>query len=604
MKQRTQLLLLFSAMVVSLLALMAMQWYWLQEGKQRRQAEFDQAVAEALRQTNYALEAIEASKLINKAVDSRQWVQRFDSLAGTKALYKFDTIVLAEGQAEPLPPRADILLVKPSPAFPSIPLASSPLPAIGFSFDMPATHDVTLKRIDSILQNQNLNAPIKIRRFKSGIEEKTDSIIQVLVKQDSILLQQFQKAGTQRIVIHTDVEAKTWSKNTQRLASPKPTPTKRSRTVVQRQVPIDSLLAQVTLDFISPKLPIEQRITQIQFDSLLQSNLKQRGIQLPFQYWITREQGDTAAFVFGNRQLPPNQSHLYQTRLFPNDLFHLNEQLMLYFVDESAYLSEGMTAMYLLSGLLFLLIGGIFYAAFRYLMHQKRLSDIKSDFINNMSHEFKTPIATINLATDALNNDKVRAQPAQIHKYVSIIKSENRRMNQHVELVLQTARLEKKELKLNLSEVELNGIIHQAVSLMQMQFESKGGEIHLDAPPALMLQADETHLLNVFTNLLDNAQKYCEQAPRVQIGIQTTPTRCYIAVTDNGIGMSKDEKDHIFDQFYRIPTGNLHNVKGFGLGLSYVKAIVTAHGGQITVSSEVGKGSTFTIQLPLNQRTA
>lgn len=598
------MLLLFSAMVVSLLALMAMQWYWLQEGKQRRQAEFDQAVAEALRQTNYALEAIEASKLINKAVDSRQWVQRFDSLAGTKALYKFDTIVLAEGQAEPLSPRADILLVKPSPAFPSIPLPSSPLPAIGFSFDMPATHDVTLKRIDSILQNQNLNAPIKIRRFKSGIEEKTDSIVQVLVKQDSILLQQFQKAGTQRIVIHTDVEAKNWSENAQRLTSPKPTPAKRSRTVVQRQVPIDSLLAQVTLDFISPKLPIEQRITQIQFDSLLQSNLKQRGIQLPFQYWITREQGDTAAFVFGNRQLPPNQSHLYQTRLFPNDLFHLNEQLMLYFVDESAYLSEGMTAMYLLSGLLFLLIGGIFYAAFRYLMHQKRLSDIKSDFINNMSHEFKTPIATINLATDALNNDKVRAQPAQIDKYVGIIKSENRRMNQHVELVLQTARLEKKELKLNLSEVELNGIIQQAVSLMQMQFESKGGEIQLDAPPALMLQADETHLLNVFTNLLDNAQKYCEQAPRVQIGIQTTPTRCYIAVTDNGIGMSKDEKDQVFDQFYRIHTGNLHNVKGFGLGLSYVKAIVNAHGGQIGVSSEIGKGSTFTIQLPLNQRTS
>lgn len=598
------MLLLFSAMVVSLLALMAMQWYWLQEGKQRRQAEFDQAVAEALRQTNYALEAIEASKLINKAVDSRQWVQRFDSLAGTKALYKFDTIVLAEGQAEPLSPRADILLVKPSPAFPSIPLPSSPLPAIGFSFDMPATHDVTLKRIDSILQNQNLNAPIKIRRFKSGIEEKTDSIVQVLVKQDSILLQQFQKAGTQRIVIHTDVEAKNWSENAQRLTSPKPTPAKRSRTVVQRQVPIDSLLAQVTLDFISPKLPIEQRITQIQFDSLLQSNLKQRGIQLPFQYWITREQGDTAAFVFGNRQLPPNQSHLYQTRLFPNDLFHLNEQLMLYFVDESAYLSEGMTAMYLLSGLLFLLIGGIFYAAFRYLMHQKRLSDIKSDFINNMSHEFKTPIATINLATDALNNDKVRAQPAQIDKYVGIIKSENRRMNQHVEFVLQTARLEKKELKLNLSEVELNGIIQQAVSLMQMQFESKGGEIHFDAPPALMLQADETHLLNVFTNLLDNAQKYCEQAPRVQIGIQTTPTRCYITVTDNGIGMSKDEKDQVFDQFYRIHTGNLHNVKGFGLGLSYVKAIVTAHGGQIGVSSEIGKGSTFTIQLPLNQRTS
>ena len=258
--------------------------------------------------------------------------------------------------------------------------------------------------------------------------------------------------------------------------------------------------------------------------------------------------------------------------------------------------------MYILSALLFLLIGGIFYAAMRYLMYQKRLSDIKSDFINNMSHEFKTPLATINLATDALGNEKVRMHPAQIDKYLAIIKSENKRMNQHVELVLQTARLEKKELNLNRDVIDLSAVVLQAASLMEMQFESKGGKIMCNALPKVAIYADETHLLNVLTNLLDNAQKYCTKTPLVEIKIQLSSNRCLLMVSDNGIGMSREEKDQVFDQFYRIPTGNLHNVKGFGLGLSYVKAIIEAHGGIIQVASEPGKGSTFTIQLPLNQQ--
>ncbi|MBA4303266.1 MAG: hypothetical protein C0424_03465 [Sphingobacteriaceae bacterium] len=600
MKQQYRLLLLFIAMAISLIALLAMQWYWLNEGKQTRQAQFDQAVSEALRQTNYALEAMEASRLLGKAIDQSQWVQRFDSLAGITTLYKFDTIESTERKERKPQPQSNPFVFKTDNLVePTVLVPSPPAPISALTFELPKSSEEALRRFDSIMSN-SANAPqITFKRLQTNIEQKTDSILQMFIRQDSLLISSDGKLAETRISLRAETRAKEiQTANASKLKIQKSV-AKTKKTVVQRQVPIDSLLAQVTIDLIRPKLPIEQRISQEKFDSILTANLQQKGITLPFQYWITREQADSSAFVFGNRNLPPNASHLYQTQLFPNDLFHLNEQLMLYFVDESAYLRRGLTAMYLLSALLFLLIGGIFYAAIRYLMHQKRLSDIKSDFINNMSHEFKTPIATINLATDALGNEKVRAQPSQIDKYLGIIKSENRRMNQHVELVLQTARLEKKELKLNRQPIELAPLINQAISLMQMQFESKDGQIQCEPIPHVHLYADETHLLNVLTNLLDNAQKYCTKAPRVVVGVQLLGSKCHIAITDNGIGMTREEKDHIFDQFYRIPTGNLHNVKGFGLGLSYVKAIVEAHQGNIQVMSEPGKGSTFILQLPI-----
>jgi len=601
MKQQHQLLLLFTAMALSLAALLAMQWYWLREGRAARQAQFDQSVAEALRQTNYALEAMEARRLLGKAVDQSQWVQRFDSIAGSTAFYKMDTLEAEEPKAKRTinPSNVFVFDADPAPTAPLFPPALFSSPAI--AFDAPKNGEETLRKIDSLFALPDLRPQISISRLHASIERKTDSIIQVLIKQDSMLVLGSEKTNDTRIYLRSELRTKNGLQTTT-VASRAPKVYKRkSKTVVQRKVPIDSLLAQVTVDFIRPKLPIEQRIKEAQFDSILQQSLLSKGISLPYQYWVTRAQGDSATFIFGNQKTPPNKSHLYQTQLFPNDLFHLNEQLILYFVNESSYLSQGLRAMYVLSALLFFLIGGIFFAAMRYLMHQKRLSDMKSDFINNMSHEFKTPLATINLATDALGNEKVRTQPDQVNKYLSIIKSENKRMNQHVELVLQTARLERKQLKLNCDFIDLASVVVQAASLMEMQFENKGGKITCNQFPQITIYADETHLLNVFTNLLDNAQKYCVNSPMVEINLQVLPNRCLLIVSDNGIGMSREEKDHVFDQFYRIPTGNLHNVKGFGLGLSYAKAIVEAHGGNIQVNSEPGKGSTFTIQLPLNQ---
>lgn len=587
-------------MLVSLLALVAMQWYWLREIKSSRQAQFDQTVAEALRQLNYSLEAMEASKLLNQALHQEQWVKRFDSIAGTSVLLMRDTIQLPF--RKPAQANRTVVLLRDSMLGFSTMLDlarnSKQAAQITAQVDFPSKIDCLIFRAPATASYSE--------SFSFRYETKTDSIVQHLLATDSMLQKQLKSLPKQRVIIRADDNAPFTS-----LPFTKQSPelgmltVKKKKTteksIVQRTIPVDSLLAKVTRDFIAPKQPIEKRISSAQFDSLLSEQLQRSGIKLAYRYYVSREQGDSTSFIFGNPKVSESGTHFYQTRLFPNDLFHQNEQLLLYFLDETSYLSKGISALYVLSGLLLLLVAGIFYAAFRYLLHHKRLSEVKSDFINNMSHEFKTPLATINLATDALANDKVKRQPELIDKYLGIIKSENRRMNQHVELVLQTARLERKELKLQLAEVDLKSLLEHAIELMQMQFEEKQGSIRLFMAAPLLLRADETHLLHVVTNLLDNSLKYCTKIPQVTIKTEVHGNKVSMHFTDNGMGMSKESIDHIFDQFYRVPTGNIHNVKGFGLGLSYAKAIVESHGGKLEVQSELGMGSTFSIHLPLNQ---
>jgi signal transduction histidine kinase len=256
--------------------------------------------------------------------------------------------------------------------------------------------------------------------------------------------------------------------------------------------------------------------------------------------------------------------------------------------------------MLLVSFFLIVILVVIFYTSIRVLLRQKKLSDMKSDFINNMTHEFKTPIATINLAADALANPKVQTDGGLISRYISIIKSENRRMNTQVEQVLQTAQLDRKEVQLQKSRVELTPIIEHAVELMQIQFDNRGSRVQMDLDSIHMtLEGDEMHLANVFTNLLDNALKYSKETPEVLISSKKIGNYALISVQDKGIGMNRETKQRIFEKFYRVPTGNVHNIKGFGLGLSYVKAIVEAHNGEVSVETESGVGSTFHIKLPL-----
>jgi len=231
-----------------------------------------------------------------------------------------------------------------------------------------------------------------------------------------------------------------------------------------------------------------------------------------------------------------------------------------------------------------------------YIQKQKKLSDIKSDFINNMTHEFKTPIATINLASDALGSPKVMGQQEQTKYYLKIIKQENKRMNNQVERVLQMALIENQDFHLDLQKTDVHTIIENTITAVELSAKEKGGKIlsSLRATCSAVM-VDEIHFSNILNNLMDNALKYCEKAPDILIETFNKDGKIFIRISDNGVGMSKEVQKHIFDKFYRKPSGNIHNVKGFGLGLSYVKAIMDSHGGEISVSSEPGNGSIFTL---------
>ena len=247
-----------------------------------------------------------------------------------------------------------------------------------------------------------------------------------------------------------------------------------------------------------------------------------------------------------------------------------------------------------------LVIISAFYVTVNALLRQKKLSEIKNDFINNMTHEFKTPLATISLAVDALRNEKVVHDREKSEYFTGIIKEENRRMNKQVETILQASLLDRQEQQLNLKSLRAHAIIQEAMENFHLQLEGKGGhaELQLNAKNDL-LQADEVHFMNIITNLIDNAVKYSKENPFIRITTHSTAKNLIIRIEDNGIGMSKETQRRIFEKFYRAHTGNLHNVKGFGLGLSYVKTIVEAHNGRIKVDSVVGKGTNFTLEFPL-----
>lgn len=251
-----------------------------------------------------------------------------------------------------------------------------------------------------------------------------------------------------------------------------------------------------------------------------------------------------------------------------------------------------------------LIIIAAFYLTVRTMLRQKKLGEIKNDFINNMTHEFKTPIATISLAVDAMKNERVLQDREKIEYFRGIIKEENQRMNRQVETILKASQLERQEVELNLKPLHVHEVIKHVVDNFALQLQDKNGhaELLLQAENDL-IDADEVHFSNLVNNLVDNAVKYSKENVPVQLRISTQVDgrRLMMRFEDNGIGMNKETVKRVFERFYRAHTGNLHNVKGFGLGLSYVKTMIEGHHGEIKVESVLGKGSTFVIHLPLKK---
>lgn len=230
---------------------------------------------------------------------------------------------------------------------------------------------------------------------------------------------------------------------------------------------------------------------------------------------------------------------------------------------------------------------------------QRRLSEIQRDFINNMTHEFKTPISTIAISAEVLKDPSIVNTPERLLNYTTIIQNENNRLKQQVERVLQMARLDKEQIKLKKEVLDVHDIIHEAVKNISINKNINSEiELNLDSSDA-NVHADKLHLTNVFFNLLDNAIKYCKETPRIVISTTKLNDLLHITVRDNGIGISPEHHRKVFQKFFRVPTGNIHDVKGFGIGLNYVKLVMESHKGRINLASELGKGSTFTLILPV-----
>lgn len=233
---------------------------------------------------------------------------------------------------------------------------------------------------------------------------------------------------------------------------------------------------------------------------------------------------------------------------------------------------------------------------------QKKVSEMKTDFINNMTHEFKTPIATISLAADSIQSPMISGNKDKVNRFANIIKQENKRMLEQVEKVLQMAKFDRENLNLKFSEVDIHPLIQQAVDNISLQVSQKEGSIEsIFEASKHIIQADENHISNIIHNLLDNANKYTPKKPNIKVYTKDKAEGIQVIIEDNGIGLSREAQKHIFEKFYRVHTGNLHDVKGFGLGLSYVKALVTAHAGSVSVKSELGKGSRFILNFPFKQ---
>lgn len=277
--------------------------------------------------------------------------------------------------------------------------------------------------------------------------------------------------------------------------------------------------------------------------------------------------------------------------------------LKLFFPRRKAYLIRSLLPIVISSILFTSLILFCFAYTLRVIFKQKKISEIKNDFINNMTHEFKTPIATISLASDSIGSPMIISNEEKVRKFVNIIKAENKRMLNQVEKVLQMAQIEKQEITLKPTKIDINEMVQLAADNATLKVASRDGEITttLHAKRSV-IEADQTHVASIISNLLDNAEKYTKETPHIHIETNDDKDGVKISVTDNGIGMSKEDIKHIFEKFFRVHTGNVHDVKGFGLGLSYVKAIVDAHGGKVSVRSELLKGSTFTIFLPFKIR--
>lgn len=361
------------------------------------------------------------------------------------------------------------------------------------------------------------------------------------------------------------------------------------------------LMNQAFAELAEGQQAILERLDTGNVKQMLKKRLIEKGISEEFELGLLndREEIVPIGWVADPLRLKTNG---VQAKLFPNDILGKDNFLFIFFPEKNNHVIRQVWLPIFSSIVFILVIIFCFIYAIKVIIRQKELSKIKNDFINNMTHEFKTPLATVSLAVEALQDPELSSHDKFRTRYLGIIKDENKRLVSQVEKVLQAAALDKNDFQLKVEPINLTELLESNLQQISLQVENRGGKINfVNKLRNGEIEGDAFHLTHIINNLLDNAMKYSKDNPAIRVEAWEEGDHVLVSIQDQGIGMNKDALKKIFDKFYRVPTGNVHDVKGFGLGLSYVKTMLEAHRGEIHVQSEPGKGSTFTINLPKKQ---
>lgn len=549
--------LLIALMSFALLGLIGFQAYWLRFMLETKRENFAKDVRNSLEQVVRKLEKQEILVLAERQ-------KKFESVATKKAKPKsipayIPDPIIQEEHPVLAQPRQDVIFVRKSFMLPNGQLAE-------------VTEEYTVDE-----------DPEELRQ-RMQVEKEMN---RMLKREQQKVLKKMRRRSNRVIQNLGDRQAQIQAKLVQE---------KSERQDLEKVLQKTQLAKEVFSDFLFKERPILQRIQPGYLDSLIRKELTDKGVNLDYSFGI---QSSPKAWTYTSSPEIKQQNAVFEAALFPNDIHPSKNVLKIYFPDSGIFIWQTMGLSLAGSGLLLLVMIGCFYFAVLTILRQKKLALVKNDFINNMTHEFKTPITSISLATQLLQEELKPGKNESMLRYLGIIKEENTRLGQQVERVLQTAQMEREEITLKRKSVDVTALIQHVAEINGPLLDSVNGVLSLDLadlPPHISL--DEVHISNVLNNLVDNAVKYSPSNPKVELHAHQQDQGVLISVRDQGMGMPKEALSNIFDAFYRVPTGNVHNVKGFGLGLSYVKKIVEAHGGKVNVKSKLGDGSTFEIYLP------
>ena len=596
-------------MCLALIGLIGFQWYWIREAIAIKNDQFNQKVSESVQQVVHRLEKQEMMYLLQRRIETEQQKSKLDRIAQLRdmpikrtAAPKPKTPV--QEMVPRLQPRMEVA-IGPNGEEIHYQIITEAVPTDVLSPNFRVMVDHQQRIIEEFFQAQQYGmAGIdEFMRRRMDDERRLGNAMRGMAEPE------IRRKGSD--FLKKDSVSGNRANRKVGLPDNAKGGRQKSRAILSSAEPDRAeLLKEVMKDFIYTKRPIEQRVNRFLLDTLLKKQLIQNGVTLPYEFAVRGAvPGQSSdSLIFSTVSMRPGEweERSYKASLFPNETLAAQNALYVFFPDQQRYILSNMGVMFGGSGILIVVIMACFYMAVTTILRQKKLSDIKNDFINNMTHEFKTPISTIALAAEMAHENSAslmdNPKGARLDRYLGIIREENKRLGTHVEKVLQMALLDKGHVKLKITDANIHDLIGAALNGQSVQIERKEGEVDLnfDAEEDIVA-ADEVHISNILNNLIDNAIKYSPEKLHLIINTKNENGGIAISITDKGIGMSRDQQHRVFDTFYRVPTGNVHDVKGFGLGLSYVKKMVEAHEGTVHLQSKPGEGSTFTIWLPVRK---